>query len=355
MTDERTRAMRRHSFGTGVLWIAFAAGAGAVFGLYLAPNLGLHEPAGLAIGVFFGAAIGAGIMATLIWVTAGSGRTGQNEKGGVLPRTLAFRLGLIGGGNMAEAIVRGILASGGLRPRDIRVSDPLPERRNLFAQLMRVKTCQDNCELAAASDVIILAVKPQVIDQVMAEIGPLLGPKILLVSIAAGTTIGKLASHCAEGTRIIRTMPNTPMLVGRGMVAMSLGQGANQVDADLARHLLAASATVIELPEEKMDAVTAVSGSGPAYFFLLVEALISAGQQVGLSHQEAVQLAETTFAGAAELLASGDVEAAELRRRVTSPGGTTEAAIKSFTADQLTEIVAKAVAAACARSRELAG
>ena len=352
MTDERTRAMRRHSFGTGVLWIAFTAGAGAVLGHFLIGNLGLYGSAGPGIGAFAGAAIGAGIMATLIWVTAGSGET---EKGRVPPRTLAFRLGLIGAGNMAEAIVRGILKTGILRPRDIRVSDPLPERRNLFAQLMRVKTCQDNCELAAASDVIILAVKPQVIGQVMAEIGPLLGPKILLVSIAAGTTIRKLASHCADGTRIIRTMPNTPMLVGRGMVAMSLGEGANEVDADLARHLFEASATVIELPEEKMDAVTAVSGSGPAYFFLLVEALISSAEQVGLSHQEAVQLAETTFAGAAELLASGDVEAAELRRRVTSPGGTTEAAIKSFTADRFTEMVAKAVAAACNRSRELAG
>jgi len=350
MPDDPAHAVRRTGFGTGVIWIAILAAAGAVVGLYLFVHLDLSG--GPVLGAALGAAAGAAVGAMAVWVTS---PIGGPDKAVVPSRALAFRLGLIGGGNMAEDIVRGILASGVLRTGDIRVSDPAPERRKMFSLLMRVKTCQDNRELVAGSDVIILAVKPQVVEQVMAEIASLLGPAKLLVSIVAGTPIARLAAHCPAGTRIVRTMPNTPMLVGGGMVAMSRGGDANEVDMDLARHLFEASATVVELPEEKMDAVTAVSDSVPANFFLMVEALIEAGEQVGLSHQEAVQLAETTFAGAAELLAAGDIEPGELRRRVTSPGGTTEAAIGSLTEDRFSEIIARAVTAARNRSRELTG
>ncbi|NIA20935.1 MAG: pyrroline-5-carboxylate reductase [Anaerolineaceae bacterium] len=350
MPDDQAHTVRRTGFGSGVIWIAILAAAGAVLGFYLFAHLDLSG--GVVLGAALGAAAGAALGAIAVWVTS---PIGGPDKAAPPLRALAFRLGLIGGGNMAEAIVRGILASGVLRPGDIRVADPAPERRKVFSLLMRVKTCQDNRQLVAGSDVIILAVKPQVVDQVMAEIAPLLGPTKLLVSIAAGTPMARLSAHCPAGTRIVRTMPNTPMLVGGGMVAMSRGGQANEVDMDLARHLLETSATVVELPEEKMDAVTAVSGSGPAYFFLMVEALIEAAEQVGLSHQEAVQLAETTFTGAAKLLASGDVEPGQLRRRVTSPGGTTEAAIASLTEDRFSEIIARAVTAARDRSRELTG
>lgn len=264
-----------------------------------------------------------------------------------------YRLGLIGAGNMAEAIVRGALGAEVLPPQRITASDPSPQRRRLFADELGVEALEDNRAVVQRSEVVVLAVKPQIIDAALAEIGLALGPTKLTVSIAAGVTVARIAKACPAGARIIRTMPNTPMLVGRGMVALCRGADATDDDVCLARELFAASAAVVEVPEEKMDAVTAVSGSGPAYFFLLVEALIEAGRAVGLSSEEARTLAETTFAGAAELLASGDVDAAELRRRVTSPGGTTEAAVRSFTADGFAEMVARAVQAAQKRSREL--
>jgi pyrroline-5-carboxylate reductase len=266
-----------------------------------------------------------------------------------------YRLAFIGAGNMAEAIVRGALAAAVLPADAITVSDPSNERRKLFADALGACATDDNRAAIADADVVILAVKPQIIDAVLEEIGPDLGPGKLVVSIAAGVTIARIAAACPDGARIIRTMPNTPMLVGRGMVALSRGGAADDADVARATALLASCATAIEVPEEKLDAVTAVSGSGPAYFFLLVELLIEAGRAEGLSADEARTLAETTFAGAAELLSQSDIDAAELRRRVTSPGGTTEAAINSFTADAFATIVARAVRAAADRSRELGG
>jgi len=267
----------------------------------------------------------------------------------------AYHLGLVGAGNMAEAIVRGALAAGVLPAASIAASDPSAERRRLFADELGVGVLDDNAAVVHRSDVVVLAVKPQTIDDVLSDIGPLLGPGKLLVSIAAGVTLERLARRCAEGVHIIRTMPNTPMLAGRGMVALSRGPAADNDDARRVRELFGACAAVIEVPERKMDAVTAVSGSGPAYFFLLVEALVEAGVAAGLDHDEAVTLAETTFAGAAELLASGDLPASELRRRVTSPGGTTAAAIASLEAAEFAAAVARAVEAAADRSRELGG
>lgn len=268
----------------------------------------------------------------------------------------AYHLGLIGAGNMAEAIVRGALAAGVLPPGNISVGDPSADRRRLFADDLGVTALDDNAAVVDRSDIVVLAVKPQLVDDVLSSVGPMLGSGKLLVSIAAGVKIERLACGCADGARIIRTMPNTPVLVGRGMVAVSRGPAAGDDDTRRVRELFGACAVVIEVPESKMDAVTAVSGSGPAYFFLLVEALIEAGVAAGLARDEAVTLAETTFAGAAELLTSPtSVGAAELRRRVTSPGGTTAAAIASFEADDFPGMVARAVRAAADRSRELGG
>jgi len=349
MTEPSPRYARRGTAGS-MLWLGLFAALGAVAGLLLGKAVAV-------LGPELGAALGAALMAIAgagaVWLTDPTLRSKADDQTPPV-QVMTFRLGVVGGGNMAEAIVRGIVRSGVLRARDICVADPAAPRRELFASQMRVRTSESNTETVAAADVVVLAVKPQVIPAVMAEIGPLLGPRKLLISIVAGTTIARLASYCPAGTRIVRTMPNTPMLVGRGMVAMSPGAAANAEDLGLARALLGASARVIEVPEEKLDAVTAVSGSGPAYFFLLVESLMDAARQVGLSDDEARILTETTFRGAAELLACGDVDAAELRRRVTSPGGTTAAAITSFQADAFAESVARAVRAARDRSRELA-
>ena len=265
----------------------------------------------------------------------------------------SYQLGLIGAGNMAEAIVRGALAAKVLAPQKITVSDPSPARRELFQKELGVTAIDDNAALVQRSEVVVLAVKPQMIDAVLAAVGLRLAPPKLVVSIAAGVTLARIARACPAEARIVRTMPNTPMLVGRGMVALCRGPAASDGDLARVRELFASCAEVIELPEEKIDAVTAVSGSGPAYFFLLVEALIEAGVSAGLSAAEARTLAETTLAGSAELLAKSGADAAELRRRVTSPGGTTEAAVKSFAADGFAAMVTRAVAAAARRSREL--
>ncbi|NLX60840.1 MAG: pyrroline-5-carboxylate reductase [Phycisphaerae bacterium] len=350
MTEPLPRYARRGTAGS-MLWLGLFAALGAVAGLFLGNAVAVLGP---VLGSGLGAALMAIAGAGAVWLTDPTIRGKADDPTSPPVQVMTFRLGVVGGGNMAEAIVRGIVRSGALRAKDICVADPVAERRTLFSSQMRVRTSASNAETVAAADVVVLAVKPQMIPAVMAEIGPLMGPRKLLISIVAGTTIARLASSCPAATRIVRTMPNTPMLVGRGMVAMSPGGDANAEDLGLARALLGASARVIEVPEEKLDAVTAVSGSGPAYFFLLVEALMDAARQVGLSDDEARILTETTFRGAAELLASGDVDAAELRRRVTSPGGTTAAAISSFEADAFAESVARAVRAARDRSRELA-
>jgi pyrroline-5-carboxylate reductase len=270
---------------------------------------------------------------------------------------MSYRLGFIGAGNMAEAIVQGALRAGVLPAAAISAADPSDARRALFRDQFAIAVFPDNNSVADRSDVLILAVKPQALDAVLANLRPHLRPDHLLVSIAAGVTLARLARLChspsAAAPRIIRAMPNTPLLVGHGLVALS--RAASATDADLARvrDLFAAGATVLEVPEEKMDAVTAVSGSGPAYFFFLVESLAAAGIEAGLSPDEAALLAATTFVGSAQLLAQQNLDPAELRRRVTSPGGTTAAALDSFTKSSFPAIVAQAVRAAADRSREL--
>ncbi len=267
---------------------------------------------------------------------------------------MSYRLGLIGAGNMAEAIVQGALRSG-LLPVDISAADPSAERRDLFRDQFAVTVSPDNRFVADRSDVLILAVKPQCVDAVLADLRPHLRPDHLLVSIAAGVPLHKIGDSIliSPGPRLIRAMPNTPLLVGHGLVALCGGPTATDADLELVHDLFAAGATVIELPEEKFDAVTAVSGSGPAYFFFFVEALTAAGIEVGLSPEEAALLAATTFIGAAQLLAAERLDPAELRRRVTSPGGTTAAALDSFTKNNYAGIVAQAVQAAADRSRDL--
>lgn len=264
-----------------------------------------------------------------------------------------YRLGVIGAGNMAEAILRGALEAGILPREHVIASDPSADRRAVMTDRLGIEAAARNEDAVVDRAVVILAVKPQQIDTVLEQVGSMLGPPCLVVSIAAGVTIDRIASRCPAGARIVRTMPNTPMLVGRGMVGLSRGADATAEDAALVRELFGACAEVIEVPESKLDALTAVSGSGPAYFFYLVEALVEAGVAVGLDRPEATKLAETTFSGAAELLASGDVPASELRRRVTSPGGTTAAAIASLDADEFRNVVNRAVEAATHRSREL--
>ena len=268
---------------------------------------------------------------------------------------MAIELGILGSGNMAEAIARGVVRSGLLLSDQIYAADPSPQRRAVFSEELGIRTTAENREVAREARMLLLSVKPQQMKDVLAAIGPVARPDALFISIAAGISSRFIEEHLGDNQnwRVIRTMPNTPMLVGEGMVALARGRHATEADAAEARKLFEAAADVIEVAEDKLDAVTGVSGSGPAYFFYLVEQIISAGCELGLSAEESRKLAIKTCAGAARMLATSSDSPAELRRKVTSPGGTTQAAITHLEQNQVGLRIIEAVKAAARRSREL--
>jgi len=264
-------------------------------------------------------------------------------------------LGIIGAGNMAEAIARGVLRAGVLKPTQIIAADVTPARRDLFANELKVKATEDVLEVARTSKVILLSVKPQQMTSVLADLGPAMKPGTLVISIAAGISTAFIEKNLGPRGKwhVIRTMPNTPMLVGEGMVAMAPGANATPADLATARKLFESAASVVEVKESQIDAVTAVSGSGPAYFFFLVEHMIAAGVQLGLSQEQAHQLATKTALGAAKMLTTSTDSPAELRRKVTSPGGTTNAAITLMQERKVDQGIVDALKAADKRSKEL--
>jgi pyrroline-5-carboxylate reductase len=264
-----------------------------------------------------------------------------------------IELGFLGAGNMAEAIARGILRANLFAPDEMIAADPDPQRRRLFAEDLGIRAVEANEEVVQETSTVLVAVKPQQFDKAIAPIGSLLGPESLLVSICAGISTRHIEEITATGTRVVRAMPNTPMVVGRGIAAVCPGARATEDDLQAAERILGAAAEVLRVPEPLMDAVTAVSGSGPAYFFYLAELLADAAVEVGLSEEDARRLARVTFEGAARLLAESGEEPEALRAKVTSPGGTTEAALRTFDALGLRKMVLEAVKAACDRGREL--
>jgi len=264
-----------------------------------------------------------------------------------------IKLGFVGAGNMAEAIARGILRAKIFGPRQILASDVQERRRRLFQGELGIPAIEDNAAVVDAAPALIVAVKPQQFDGALAALGSRFGPNKLVISICAGLSTRHVEQVLAPGTRVVRAMPNTPMLVGRGMAGLCAGAKATPDDLALAQRLLGAAAEVIRVPEDLMDAVTAVSGSGPAYFFYLTELLAAAGVELGLSEEDAARLARVTFEGAARLLAESGEDAAALRKKVTSPGGTTEAALKFLEARGFGPIFIDAVRAARDRGREL--
>lgn len=264
-----------------------------------------------------------------------------------------MRLGLIGGGNMAYAIAQGALRGGVCAAADVAVSEPSADRRALF-ETAGARAVWDNAAVAGESDLLVLAVKPQVMDAALASIRGAIDPaRTLVVSIAAGRRIAQIEHGLPPGTRVVRVMPNTPLLAGAGMSVLAPGTRAAPDDLRRVRALFEAGGRVIELPEEHFDAVTAVSGSGPAYFFLLAEVLAAGGRDVGLPAEAAELLARQTLIGAARLLEQSGAPAETLRRQVTSPGGTTAAALATLEAGGFAALIASAVAAAMARGREL--
>ena len=268
---------------------------------------------------------------------------------------MSYELGIIGAGQMAEAIVRGLLRSGLYRPEQLVAADVSEARRQLFSGELGVKAVTDNADAARDARALLLSVKPYQMQEVLSGIGAVLRVDTLVVSIAAGVRASSIERHLggAGGWRVVRSMPNTPMLVGEGMVAVAPGTRAIEADLATARRIFEASADVIEVAEDKIDAVTAMSGSGPAYFFYVVEQMIRAGVEMGLTAEQAHRLASKTALGAARMLLTSPDSPQELRRKVTTPNGTTHAAISTMEERGMGDIIRDAVRAAERRSKEL--
>ena len=268
-------------------------------------------------------------------------------------RDLSGLLVLIGAGKMGGALLDGWLRSG-LDPAKVAVIEPNPAPQIAALADRGVRLNPEATTLTRVSAVVI-AVKPQIADQVMAATAPMIGASTLVVSIMAGRTLRFLSGALNNASALVRAMPNTPAAIGRG-ITVAVPLRASDAQRDLAHRLLAATGTVAWVEDETlMDAVTAVSGSGPAYVFLLAEALAQAGAAAGLPQPLAEKLARETVAGAGELLYRSALDAATLRENVTSPGGTTAAALDVLLGkDGLAPLMNKAVAAATRRSRELA-
>lgn len=268
---------------------------------------------------------------------------------------MKYELGFLGGGNMAEAIIRGAISGKVLSPQSIIVADPVEARRDVLAAL-GVNVTADNAQIVAHADRIVLAVKPQMLAQLADALAKIDAAKQSIISIMAGIRIAKIQQLTAPGNeaaRICRIMPNTPLMIGHGMSAVCAGLGATQPDVDFAVKLFASSGKAVIVDESRMDAVTAVSGSGPAYVFYLAEAMTEAATKLGLAPEIARTLVQQTITGAAALMQQSEHEPAELRRRVTSPGGTTQAAIKHFDTCKVRASIVEALGKAEARSKEL--
>ncbi len=260
----------------------------------------------------------------------------------------------IGGGNMATALISGLRKSAGAE-LTIRVSDPSAEARKHLQRSYEVEPFTDSVAAIEAADVIVLAVKPQVMAQVLEQLGGHTEPQQLVLSIAAGTTISTITKILGNRQVVIRAMPNTPALVGHGIAGICAGDNCQPLHIEQAEQVLAAAGQVVLIQDESlMDVVTAISGSGPAYYFLLTEALAAAGRTLGLPAEVVEKLAVHTAFGAGAMMLQSDASTAELRRRVTSPGGTTQAALETLQSGAFTQLVYSAVAAATSKGRDLA-
>ena len=263
------------------------------------------------------------------------------------------RIGLIGAGNMGTAIVRGLVAAQVAEPHDITAVDADENQLKKVAADPGVNAATNLETLAGASDAIIVAVKPQSMEDALHDLSRHVGPSHLIISIAAGISTGFIEERLGGQVRVVRVMPNTPAMVRTGATALCRGSRATDDDMQFAVRLFSAVGTTVVVDEEQMDAVTALSASGPAYFFYLVEKLTKAGVEQGLSAEDAGELARQTLYGASRLLRETGAAPEELRARVTSKEGTTAAAVAVFEAADLGRIISQAVSAGVTRSKEL--
>lgn len=264
------------------------------------------------------------------------------------------KIGFIGGGNMASSLISGLIASGHA-PEQIWVSDINPETLTALAEQLKINTSIHNDDIINAVDVVVLAVKPQTLSAVAQSVATLLQQKkSLVVSIAAGINQNSLSHWLGADTAIVRCMPNTPALVLTGATALHANDKVTAEQRDLAENILRSVGIALWVEDEaELDAVTAVSGSGPAYYFLLMEAMEKAALELGLNEETARLLVQQTALGAAKIALESTESPEQLRQRVTSPGGTTQQAIETFEQGGFTQLVSKALHAARDRSIEM--
>jgi pyrroline-5-carboxylate reductase len=264
------------------------------------------------------------------------------------------KISIIGGGKMGEVLAKGISSNKQVSAADVTVTDVLKQRLQYLKEKYGVSVTDDNLKAVKDADIIILAVKPQSMAEVLSPLGKLIGKKKLVISIAAGIPIGFIEGYLNKGPRIIRVMPNTPALVGEGAAALAPGGSATEEDLNVARSIFDSVGVSVVVKEDLIDAVTGLSGSGPAYVFIMIEALSDGGVLMGIPRDISLKLAAKTMLGAAKLyLESADKHPGDLKDMVTSPGGTTIAGIKALENGGLRAALINAVEAATLRSKEL--
>ena len=264
------------------------------------------------------------------------------------------KIAVIGGGKMGSIIAQALLEKRLCLKKSVIVTDVDSNRLGFLASTMGILVSSDNKQATKNADIIIVAVKPQNMKETLQDISPVVNESKIIISIAAGITTSFIESFLLKGTRVLRVMPNTPAMVGEGATAVAKGAYATTGDLTMTRAIFDALGLSFEVEEKYMDAVTGLSGSGPAYFFMIIEALIDAGEKVGLARDLAAKLSAQTMLGAARLCLQSDKSPSELREMVTSPGGTTAAGLKVLREGKLRETLLAAVEAATKRSKDLA-
>jgi pyrroline-5-carboxylate reductase len=265
------------------------------------------------------------------------------------------KIGFVGAGNMAGALIRGLLRAGQYNSTDIVAADPIDVQLRRLKRAHKIDVVRDNRELVKQSQTVILAVKPQTMAAVLDEIRAEVNPRKLFVSIAAGFPLRRLEAGLGGQARVVRVMPNTPVLVGRGVSVAVAGSKATPADLKQTLKLFKAVGEAVSITgEDLLDAVTALSGSGPAFVYLFAESLIEGGVRGGLPQNLAAQLAHATLGGAAAMLAESGLTSRELREMVVSPGGTTQAGLSTLESHHFREALIAAIETATRRARELA-
>ena len=265
------------------------------------------------------------------------------------------KIAVIGGGKMGGALIEGMISGGLMKPEAVTVADKDEARLGELSLNSGVKVTTDNLEAVRVADVILLAVKPQEMAKVLAELAEAVSPTAIVISIAAGISAAFIEEGLRQKIRVVRVMPNMPALIGEGAAALSRGTHATDADLALARQIFDSVGITVEVAEELMDAVTGLSGSGPGYAFLIIEAFTEAGVRMGLDPETSLRLISQSLLGAAKLSLKGEKTPAEYRAMVTSPGGTTLAGLKVMEERKVREALIETVEAATRRSAELGG